>query len=103
MYYTDDMKRDDVLQTLRQHRSELQKRFGVTTIALFGLTAREEATEQSDVDLLVDFNKPVGLFHLAETQFYLEGILGTCTVDLITPDGIRPALREQILSEAINA
>jgi hypothetical protein len=56
------------------------------------------------VDLLVEFDcRPVGLFHLSRTQHYLESILGVSKVDLVLRDGIKPALKERILREAIHA
>jgi predicted nucleotidyltransferase len=73
---------------------------GVKSLALFGSTSRNEATPQSDVDLLVEFTKPVGLFELLHVQNHLEVFLG-CRVDLGTPDSLRPGLRETVLKEAI--
>ena len=58
------MKRDEVLKILADHRDELRQQFGVKSLALFGSVARDEATETSDVDLLVEFERPVGLFGL---------------------------------------
>ena len=58
------MQRDDVLKILVDHRDELRQQFGVKSLALFGSVARDEATETSDVDLLVAFARPVGLFGL---------------------------------------
>jgi predicted nucleotidyltransferase len=57
------MQRDNVLKILAEHRDELHQRFDVKSLALFGSVARGEATETSDVDLLVEFERPVGLFH----------------------------------------
>jgi uncharacterized protein len=65
---------------------------------------RDETTPASDVDLLVEFDgRPVGLFHLSRTQRYLENILAVSKVDLVLRDGIKPALKERILREAIPA
>ena len=52
------MNRDEVLSTLRVHKSALAERFGVTGLALFGSFARDQATEGSDVDILVRFDGP---------------------------------------------
>ena len=92
----------------RDHRQstarKLAPNFGVKSLALFGSVVRDEATAASDVDLLVEFDgRPVGLFHLSRTQHYLETILGVPRVDLVLRDGIKPALRERILREAIRA
>jgi predicted nucleotidyltransferase len=96
--------RTQILQTLADHRDELATDFGVKSLALFGSVVRDEATPASDVDLLVEFDgRPVGLFHLSRTQHYLESILGIPRVDLVLRDGIKPALRDRILREAIHA
>ena len=79
----------------------LSDRYGVRSLALFGSVARDEATPASDVDLLVDFDRPVGLFGLFALQDYLEISLG-CPVDLGTPDSLKPRLREEVLAESVN-
>jgi predicted nucleotidyltransferase len=98
------MNRTQVLKIIADHREKLAKEFGVKSLALFGSMVRNEATPASDVDLLVEFDsRPVGLFHLSRTQHYLESILGVSKVDLVLRDGIKPALRERILRDAIHA
>jgi predicted nucleotidyltransferase len=54
------------------------------------------------VDVLVDFDRPVGFFHVFEVQDRLEALLG-CKVDLVTRGGLRPELRDGILAEAVRA
>lgn len=95
------MRRDNVLRILADHRVELAN-LGVGSIALFGSLARGEARPESDVDLLVDFIQPVGLFELVDLKTYLEELLG-CSVDLVTRDSIKRQLRDRILKEAIPA
>jgi predicted nucleotidyltransferase len=97
------MQRDNVLKILAEHRDELHQRFDVKSLALFGSVARGEATETSDVDLLVEFERPVGLFHFFTVQHYLEDILGVAQVDLVMPDALHKELKEGILREAIHA
>ena len=94
------MKQDVVLQILAQKNTELTKQFGVKSLLLFGSVARNEATTASDVDLLVEFNRPVGYFGLFALQDYLEKLLG-CPVDLGTPDSLKPYIRERVLGELI--
>jgi hypothetical protein len=99
-----DMHRDKVLKIIAQHRDKLAREYGIKSIALFGSVVRNEATPESDIDLLVEFDgRPVGLFHLSRTQHYLETILGASKVDLVLRDSIKPALKEHILREAIHA
>jgi predicted nucleotidyltransferase len=94
------MKQDVVLQILRQKNAELTRRFGVKTLLLFGSVARNEATPASDVDLLVEFNRPVGYFGLFALQDYLEKLLG-CPVDVGTPDSLKPYIKERVMGELI--
>lgn len=95
------MKPNDVVRILNEHKNELTERFGVKSLALFGSVVRDEATEASDIDLLVDFNRPVGLFGLFALQDYLEELLG-CPVDLGTRDSLKPRIRSRVLAECVD-
>ena len=98
------MQRDEVLRKLRENLPELRRRFAVRSLKVFGSVARDEATETSDVDILVEFapQARVGLFRFLELKTELEALLGT-KVDLVTPDAIKRRMRERILGEAISA
>src|SRR5438445_11952221 len=76
------MKRADVLRKLQAERNNLRERYGVTSLALFGSVARDEAGPDSDVDVLVEFGRPITLFDLVAVQQYLEHCLGVRRVDL---------------------
>jgi hypothetical protein len=97
----DVMKQDAVLQILKQKNAELAKQFGVKSLALFGSVARDEATSKSDVDLLVEFSRPVGYFGLFALQDYLEKALG-CHVDIGTLDSLKPNIRERVMGELLH-
>ena len=56
------MKREEAVQRLSAQRELLAKKFGVTSLAIFGSTARDEAEANSDIDVLVEFGRPTGLF-----------------------------------------
>jgi predicted nucleotidyltransferase len=96
------MKRDEILRILAAHRDELRREYGVKSLALFGSAVRNEATEASDVDLLVEFDRPIGLFHLIATEQHLEDVLGT-KVNLVMRRAVLPELKDGIFSEAVNA
>ena len=96
------MKRDEVIRVLKARRGELAARFGVRSLALFGSVARDEGTERSDVDLLVEFDRPIGLLHLVGTAQYLEKLLGVVRVDLVLRRAVLPELRQEIFAEAID-
>ena len=95
--YNLDMKREKVLKILHDHQAELEVR-GIRNLALFGSVARDEAKPESDVDILVEFDRPVGLFGLVELQDYLENILG-CKVDLGTPDSLKEHSRQNVMED----
>ena len=97
------MRREEVIRILQEHRDELTQQYGVKSLALFGSVARNDATDSSDVDLLVEFDdRPVGLFHLGGLQRRLQDILGVEKLDLVMRRAIFPALRDNILGDAVD-
>ena len=76
--------------------------FGVARLSLFGSFARDEGREDSDVDLLVEFSRPIGLFEFVRLQRQLAELIGH-PVDLVTPAALKPQLRDRILHEAVLA
>ncbi len=86
------MNRQQVLNILRQHKPILEERFGVTELTLFGSFARDQATEDSDVDVIVKFNGPATSKGYFGTVRYLEELLGR-TVDLATEKSLRDEIR----------
>jgi len=93
------MKLDQALQLIQGNLPELQ-RFGVKTLAVFGSTARREATPASDIDILVTFHAPPTFDQYIEAKLFLEDLLG-CSVDLVMQDGLRPMVRAEVEKEAI--
>jgi predicted nucleotidyltransferase len=94
------MKRDKILEILQNHMPEFKAQ-GVKNLAIFGSVARDEARPESDVDILVEFYGPFGLFELIALRQRLEEILG-CSVDLGTPDSLKVNIRQKILEDSIN-
>jgi predicted nucleotidyltransferase len=95
------LTKKELEKKLAAHRRELRE-MGVASLAVFGSVVRNESTPQSDIDLLVEFDSDVGLFHLFAIQHRLEEIVGVPKIDLIQKGAIHPALRERILSAAAN-
>jgi predicted nucleotidyltransferase len=95
------MTRDQVLQRLAGARAELAG-LGVRSLDLFGSVARGESGPDSDVDLLVELDKPIGLFHFFRVQRRIEEILGS-KVDLVMRDAAKRQLRDRIFAEAVRA
>ena len=97
------MSRQEALKKLALAQEEL-KQFYVKDLYLFGSYAREEAGDESDFDILVDFEPgaEVGLFAFARLRRRLSELLGK-EVDLVTRDAIRAEMRDEILREAVHA
>ncbi len=89
----------DIKETIGKNRKILEEKYKVKDLAIFGSYARGEQTEESDLDLLVEFKEPVGFLfiHFAD---YLEELLGV-KVDLITPDAIKPNRRKYIMQDLV--
>ncbi len=95
------MNKQQVIQTLRAAKPVLAARYGVTRLALFGSTARDQARPDSDVDIVVGFDGPATSARYFGVQFYLEDELG-CAVDLVTEKALRAELKPYIEREAVN-
>ena len=84
---------------LESNKQEMISKYHIKRIGIFGSAARGEATELSDVDILVEFEKPIGLdFVLLGDE--LEELLGV-KVDLVTPNAIRPDMFQDIKNDLI--
>jgi predicted nucleotidyltransferase len=94
------MRRDDVLERLNLHREELRTRFGVASVALFGSYARDEARPDSDVDLLVEFERTPTFLGYMDLIDHLEQLFGT-RVDLAPPNKLKPRARPYVERDLI--
>nr|WP_036224066.1 nucleotidyltransferase family protein [Mesoaciditoga lauensis] len=90
---------EEIKKIMKDHEKILSEKFKVKSIMIFGSYARNEQKEGSDVDIIVDFSKPIGL-EFVDLKEYLEKILGM-KVDLVTPRAIREKMRKSILKEAV--
>jgi predicted nucleotidyltransferase len=95
------MEREQILQLLAQHKPQLAQRYGVLRLALFGSTARDAASAESDIDILVAFDGRATSQRYFGVQFYLEDMLGR-PVDLVTEKALRSELRPHIEREALH-
>ncbi|EWG98211.1 nucleotidyltransferase family protein, partial [Halomonas sp. BC04] len=82
------------------HLPWLSSEYGVTSLALFGSMSRDEARDDSDIDILVSFDGPATSARYFGVQFYLEDLLGH-PVDLVTDKALRPELRPHVEREAV--
>jgi predicted nucleotidyltransferase len=92
---------DDIKSTLKKHKTELESRFKVSKIGVFGSYARGEEANTSDVDILVELNEPIG-WEIIDLKEFLAEILGI-EVDLVTVKALKPELSDIILKEAVYA
>ena len=95
------LTRDVAVRILLEHKQEFAQ-FHICYLGVFGSVARNEAGPDSDVDLLVSFDQPIGFFHLARVQKFLEGILRH-KVDLVVEDALRKEFRDQVMKEVVRA
>ena len=94
------MRREEVIQKLHQHYSDLVKNYGITSLALFGSVARDEATDTSDVDVLVDFGAPPTFDQYMGLKIFLEDLL-QCQVDVVTRRALKERIRPYVEKEAV--
>ena len=94
--------KEDILALLKEELPNLRKEYGVDTLAVFGSYVRDDQKEGSDIDILVEFVETVDFIEFMRLEFHLTDILG-CKVDLVTPDALRPIMRDDILESAMYA
>lgn len=83
---------------LQSHKSELQQKFGVTTIGVFGSYVKHNPKKSSDIDILIEFKGRMGFVKFMKLEKYLAELL-SAKVDLVTKDALKPFIGQHILSE----
>lgn len=91
---------EEIKLRLKENFELISREYKVKTIAVFGSYVRGEQKEESDVDILVEFNKPIGFFKFIELEDYLSNILGQ-DVDLVSKKALKPRIGKHILEEAV--
>jgi uncharacterized protein len=91
---------NDIILRLQQELPRLQSLYDVQTLELFGSYARQEQDADSDLDVLVTFERTPGLWRFIELEHHLSEILGV-PVDLVTEDSLKPRVGERVLREVI--
>lgn len=89
------LRRDEALTLLRAHAAEIERRTNIRPVALFGSVARDEATVDSDVDVLVEYGADVGWADIVRAEVYLE-ILFDARVDMVRWDTLKPRVRPYV-------
>lgn len=94
-------KREEIKEILKGFKPILRERFKVKQIGIFGSYVRGEESEESDVDILVEFSEPIG-WEFIDLMEFLEKILGR-KVDLVTVRALKPQIKDKILKEVVYA
>ncbi len=89
-----------IIDTLRQHKEKMRKKYGVKSIGIFGSYVRGEQREDSDLDILIEFERPVDFFEFLELEEYLENILKV-KVDLVLKKTLKPEIAKYVLNEVV--
>ena len=93
------LKTEIIKEKLVEKSGQIKKEFYVRQLGIFGSYVRDEQTEDSDIDILVDFEKGhKDFFNYMKLKDYLERVLGT-EVDLVLKDAVKPRLKEIISKE----
>lgn len=91
---------NDMRKILFTHKRELKKEYGIKEIGIFGSYARKENTKNSDIDILIEIEKPMGFFTFIRLERHLSDLLGA-KVDLVTKNALKPHIGRRILAEVI--
>ncbi len=94
------MNTEDLLKKLRRLKPEMKRRYKAKEIGLFGSFVRQQQSESSDIDILVEFEDGADLFDLMGLTLHLEEELQR-KVDVVPRDALRPELRESVLREVV--
>lgn len=94
-------KLDKLESIIKEHKPVLAEKFKVKEIAIFGSFVRGENKKTSDLDILVEFSEPIGLFAFMELEEYIKNIAKVKKVDLVTKKSLKPYIGSHILKEAV--
>ncbi len=94
-------KIDQIMMKLRENMPVLREKYKVKTLGVFGSYVRGEQKKSSDLDILVEFQEPVGLFKFMELEEFLEKKTGV-KIDLVSKKALKTRIGKHILEEVIN-
>ncbi len=94
------MNKQEIILKLQNNLPFLKQNYHVARLGIFGSVARDERTEKSDVDMLVEFNSPVGFFDFIRLENFLSEILKQ-KVDLVTKNALKPVIKDEIIKETL--
>ncbi|MGI0479542.1 nucleotidyltransferase family protein [Geminocystis sp. CENA526] len=91
------LDKEKVLKIIKNQEKFFDK-YQIKTLALFGSTARNEATENSDLDFLVEFNTSPTFDNYMDLKFYLEKLFNK-SIDLVIKQDLKPVIREEVMKD----
>jgi predicted nucleotidyltransferase len=91
---------EEIKRVLEEHKKEIEQNYFIKEIGVFGSYVKNENTDSSDVDILVDFSKIPSLFKFVNLENYLSDLLGV-KVDLVMKAALKPNIGKYILNEVI--
>lgn len=92
------MKKKEIIDIIKNNKKELESRYGVKQLGLFGSYVKGRQRAKSDIDILVAFNRDIDLFEFLDLREYLEDKL-RARIDLVMATALKPAIGKRILSE----
>jgi hypothetical protein len=92
------MGKAEIIEIIKYSKPEIESRYGVQHLGLFGSFVKEKQSKKSDVDLLVTFNRDIDLFEFLDLREFLEKKLGV-KVDLVMTTALKPNIGKRILAE----
>lgn len=93
-------KLQEIKAILAKHKRVIQRKYKVKEIGIFGSYLRGKQGRKSDIDVLVEFSEPIGLFEFMDLEEYLQNLFGV-KVDLVSRKALKPHIGQQILKEVI--
>lgn len=91
---------EEISKILKENEDILKEKFKIKKIGIFGSYVRREQKEDSDLDILVEFEDPVSLFEFMDVEDFLTQILGV-KVDLVSKNALKPRIGKHILEDVV--
>jgi predicted nucleotidyltransferase len=91
---------EEIKKILVDHLPEIRQKYKVKSLGIFGSYVRGQQKKNSDMDVLVEFDEPIGLFKFMDLEEYLQNILGI-KIDLVSKKALKPRIGQFILNEVV--
>lgn len=88
----------EIKETLQKHKEEFKKEYGLKEVGIFGSYVRGEQNEESDIDILIELEKPIGFVKFMRLENAMSRLLGV-RVEMVTKKALKPCIGKRILEE----